>query len=112
MRLFATLLLAIALSLVSGVSLSPITAYGENSKNARTFPPLLNCQESKSRIDSMLDLHFYYNEMNDELSQRTIKKIFENLDQNKVFFIKQDIEYFQNNEKNEKSKNRYINMIE
>ena len=100
MRLFATLLLAIALSLVSGVSLSPTTAYGENSKNARTFPPLLNCQESKSRIDSMLDLHFYYNEMNDELSQRTIKKIFENLDQNKVFFIKQDIEYFQNNEKN------------
>lgn len=104
MRLIATLSLAIALSLVSGVPLSPSLAYGENSKNARTFPPVLSCQEVKTRMDSMLDLHFYYNEFNNDLSKRTTTKIFENLDPNKIFFIKQDLTLAENLDKDLASK--------
>jgi carboxyl-terminal processing protease len=100
MRLFATLLLALTFCCLRGEAFAPQLAYGENPKNARTFAPLLNCQEAKSRIDSMLDLHFYFSEFNEELSKRTSKKIFETLDPGKIYFIKPDIISFENTEKN------------
>ena len=111
MRLLATLLLALTFCCLHGVTFTPQLAYGENSKNARTFPPLLNCQETKSRIDSMLDLHFYYSEFNEELSSRTLKKIFETMDPGKIYFIKPDIISFENSEKNIDKKLKLNNCI-
>ncbi len=100
MRLLATLLLALTICCLRGEAFAPQLAYGENSKNARTIAHLLNCQETKSRIDAMLDLHFYFSEFNDELSKRTSKKIFELLDPGKIYFIKADIISFENTGKN------------
>jgi carboxyl-terminal processing protease len=100
MRLLASLLLALTFCCLNGQAFAPQLAYGENSKNARTNAPLLNCQETKSRIDTMLDLHFYYSQFNEELSIRTSKKIFEILDPGKIFFIKPDMNSFEMSEKN------------
>lgn len=100
MRLLGTLLLALTFCCLRGEAFTPQLAYGENSRNARTITPLLNCQETKSRIDSMLDLHFYFSDFNEELSKRTSKKIFETLDPGKIYFIKSDIVSFENTERN------------
>ncbi|APJ03328.1 carboxy terminal-processing peptidase [Silvanigrella aquatica] len=98
--LLATVYVTVSFCCLSGKAFAPAPAYGQILKNARTIAPLLNCQEAKSRIDSMLDLHYYFTEFNEELSKRTTKKVFENLDPGKLYFIKSDISYYENEEKN------------
>jgi carboxyl-terminal processing protease len=50
-------------------------------------------------MDTMLKLHYFYNDFNKELSLRTIEKIFESLDPEKLFFMQADLKSFQHVEK-------------
>ncbi len=55
---------------------------------------LLSCSEVRSRVNLFLDLHIRFNDFSDELSKRSLSKLFEVLDPEKNFFISSDIESF------------------
>lgn len=94
MRLFAAVLLATIIYLITGALFTPLIAYEQNTKIARTIPPLLTCSESTLRIQTMLDLHFQYKDLSEELFQRTIKKMAETMDPNKIFFHQSDVDLY------------------
>ncbi|MES2615136.1 MAG: carboxy terminal-processing peptidase [Bdellovibrionota bacterium] len=69
--------------------------YGQGTLNANPRQnQVLSCSEVKSRINQMIDLHYSYREFNEELSQRTFSKFFENLDSGKIFLTVADINQF------------------
>ncbi len=94
MRMSATLLLAMVLYLTSGAFYTPAIAYEQKANIARTIPPLLNCEEAQTRINTMLDLHYQYSKFSEELFARTIKKIGETFDPDKIYFMQTDLDYF------------------
>lgn len=94
MRMSATLLLTMALNFISGAFYTPALAYEQNANIARTNPPLLNCEEAHTRVNTMLDLHYQFNNFSEELFARTIKKIAETFDPNKIYFIQTDLDHF------------------
>lgn len=96
MRLFAIWLLVFTSCFMQRAAIAHPLAYVENFKNAR----LLDCKKVNERINAMIDIHYYFNEFNIELSNRTIEKIFESLDPDKIYFQKSDLIYFKNKEKN------------
>nr|BFD32698.1 carboxy terminal-processing peptidase [Pigmentibacter ruber] len=99
MRPKAKSLLVFIISFIFGGSFSLCLAYEENLNIARTNLSILNCEEVKNRINTMLELHYQYDHFTDELFSRTMNKFSESLDQNRIYLLKSDIEYFSNKSK-------------
>lgn len=99
MRPKAKSLLVFIISFIFGGSFSLCLAYEENLNIARTNLSILNCEEVKNRINTMLELHYQYDHFSDELFSRTMNKFSESLDQNRIYLLKSDIEYFSNKSK-------------
>ncbi|WGL59347.1 carboxy terminal-processing peptidase [Pigmentibacter sp. JX0631] len=85
-------LLVFIITFIFGGSFSQCLAYEENLNIARTNPSILNCEEVKNRINTMLELHYQYDQFTEELFSRTMNKMGESLDQNKIYLLQSDIE--------------------
>ena len=55
---------------------------------------VLTCAETRKVIGLFLENHFVFKEFNDELSRRSLAKIFQVIDPGKYYFLKSDIESF------------------
>ena len=105
MRLRMILLFAFVFYCLNEGTETPLLAYEQNPRIARTNHSILSCKEVKARIKTMLILHFQFNEFNNELAKRTIIKFFESLDPEKLYFLKSDILNFKSDIKKNLNEN-------
>lgn len=68
---------------------SPLVASGQVESGA-----VLSCAEVGERIDQFLGLHYSFRSFDQNLSERTYERLFEFLDPSRLYFLKQDVESF------------------
>ncbi|WP_338637308.1 carboxy terminal-processing peptidase [Spirobacillus cienkowskii] len=105
MRLKMILLFAFVFYCLNEGTETPLLAYEQNPRIARTNHAILSCKEVKARIETMLILHFQFNELNNDLAKRAIIKLFESLNPEKIYFLKSDILNFKSDIKKNLNEN-------